>query len=301
MPFVIHSKLLFSSYSAVTIPSKRHLAGLPPIRYNKGNVVVLNNPSVFTFGVHVTRANDQPVINAARIYLPAIAYNLTTSPNVGFLVEDLTTKPSEGPLVTDIDGDISGIAVVHAPNSSVGLWQYQVPNTSSWLDLILVNEEYSEADVGLLEVVLLSPQVKLRFRMHRDDILWSNLEALDSAKIVFLAWDLSDRYAPGLHNITRPSNRTSAYSERAVAAVERRIGCDGRTGSEGKTDRCGVCGGDGKSCLGCDGVLNSGAVFGKFQYCFVVHYILFTGCGTHCSRLLATRNRVVHFYACSSS
>jgi hypothetical protein len=54
-----------------------------------------------------------------------------------------------------------------------------------------------------------------------------------------------------------------------VTAIVQRFGCDGRPGSKGKNDRCGVCGGDGQSCLGCDQVLNSGAVFGKFGCLFV--------------------------------
>ena len=37
-----------------------------------------------------------------------------------------------------------------------------------------------------------------------------------------------------------------------------RMGCDQIEGSLARLDACDVCGGDGKTCIGCDGVKNSG-------------------------------------------
>lgn len=223
---------------------------------------------MFTFDVHVTPVNDQPIVTDFRIFLPPIAYNLSTNPNVGSLVKDLTTKPSSSqgqasPLTTDVDKDVLGIAVVQAPNSSLGSWYYQAPGSQTWLQIIVDNEDYTDSLNGQVEVFILNSDHKIRFQVHKEDILWTNVEALGLAKIVFLVWDGSDRRAVGRYNITRPSYASSAYSKRSAMAIVQRIGCDGRTGSEGKRDRCGICGGDGMSCLGCDGVLNSGATIGK--------------------------------------
>ena len=37
-----------------------------------------------------------------------------------------------------------------------------------------------------------------------------------------------------------------------------RRGCNNKPGSKTVYDTCGVCGGDGTNCIGCDGIKNSG-------------------------------------------
>ena len=48
--------------------------------------------------------------------------------------------------------------------------------------------------------------------------------------------------------------------------MQLRKGCDGRPGFVLKFDACGICGGDGKRCRGCDGGINSGAKIGKIDF-----------------------------------
>ena len=53
---------------------------------------------------------------------------------------------------------------------------------------------------------------------------------------------------------------SKAYTPSLFATVLRK-GCNGKVGSVAKEDICGICGGHGKKCLGCDGVINSGKLF----------------------------------------
>jgi hypothetical protein len=212
---------------------------------------------VYTFKVRVTPRNDQPKVETPRIFLPAIAYNLTTSPNSGKTVKYLLTEA----VATDIDDDKLGIAIVEALNTNIGSWQYKSPS-GIWTQVI-VNQEYTDARGGMISAFVLNSSYTLKFQMHNESILWNNLEASQNAKIVFLPWDGSDGATIGWRNVSRPSEDTSAYGKKSVTVIAQRRGCDGRAGSKGRVDLCGVCGGNGKSCEGCDKVLNSGAIYGK--------------------------------------
>lgn len=51
--------------------------------------------------------------------------------------------------------------------------------------------------------------------------------------------------------------KSNSYSE-PILGLQLRRGCDGRTGSLARVDACGICGGDGTKCFGCDGQKDSG-------------------------------------------
>ena len=229
--------------------------------------VVLYNPREYIFNVHVTPINDQPVTENAQIYFPAIPYNITTTPSSGKLVKDLLTEAG----ASDVDKDMLGIAIVQALNTTIGSWYYKSPS-GSWTQIIIDNREYSDGLHGDIPAMVLNSSYSLKFKMHNNGILWSNLDASTKSKIVFLSWDGSDGHTIGWRNITRPSDGISPYSRKGVTAIVRRKGCDGREGSKGRTDRCGRCGGDGSSCVGCDGGLNSKAVIGKLFF-FLGYFI----------------------------
>ena len=248
----------------MTLPQEKPRSGLPRSLDVKGSLVFLNNPIVYTFNVSVTPTNDQPEVETPRIFLPAIAYNVTNLPNAGKLVKDLLIQAR----ASDIDEDKLGIAIVQALNTSIGSWYYKSPS-GVWTQVIVDNAEYSDGLRGNVSAMILNSSYLLKFQMHDDDIFWNNVEASQQAKIVFLPWDGSDNATIGLRSVVpRPSKDTAAYGRTSVTAIVQRFGCDGRPGSKGKNDRCGVCGGDGQSCLGCDQVLNSGAVLGKFGCLF---------------------------------
>ena len=261
----------------MTLPNE-----LRPSRFltSEHSLTVLYNPHTYTFSVHVTPINDQPVTGTPRFNFPAIAYDITTTPISGKLVKDFLTEAK----ATDIDGDELGIAIVQALNTSIGSWYYKSP-WGIWTQIIIDNPSYSDSLRGNISVMVLNSSYYLKFQMHNNDTLWSNVEASAKAKIVCLSWDGSDDRTIGWRNIKRPSEAISAYSKRSVTAIVQRKGCDGRAGSKGRIDRCGICGGDDTSCMGCDGVLNSGAVIGKLLA--VIHLFVIYG--------VASLNIKLHF------
>lgn len=59
----------------------------------------------------------------------------------------------------------------------------------------------------------------------------------------------------------------SVSCEQPVAVGACETDCDGNTGGSAVTDECGVCGGDGSTCLDCNGVPNGGAVEDQCGIC----------------------------------
>ena len=75
----------------------------------------------------------------------------------------------------------------------------------------------------------------------------------------FHAWDGSDKLEEGLHDLNKDS---TALSETPAMGYILRIGCDNRVGSMKEFDICGLCGGDGKGCVDCEGKTNGTAFKG---------------------------------------
>ena len=61
----------------------------------------------------------------------------------------------------------------------------------------------------------------------------------------------------GYHSQKNVSFQSNAYS-RTIYGMQLRKGCDQVAGSGEKMDRCGICGGNGKRCVKCDGQAESG-------------------------------------------
>lgn len=56
---------------------------------------------------------------------------------------------------------------------------------------------------------------------------------------------------------------SNSYSS-PILGVQLRLGCDGQPGSLARIDLCGICGGDGRKCFGCDGVKDSGNLIARY-------------------------------------
>ena len=98
-------------------------------------------------------------------------------------------------------------------------------------------------------------------------MFWNRLDANKHASFKFVAWDINAYdVGCGFHNINASKAARKNYFSvyRSAARVSQlRIGCDHKEGTVAVVDACGKCGGDNSSCLGCDGVLNSGATLSK--------------------------------------
>lgn len=227
-------------------------------RYLSGSLVILNNPRIYTFNVDVHATNEPPTIENPLVELPPISFNLSSTSNTGIMIKDLLHDAR----ASDIDNVFLGIAIVKALNTSVGLWEYRSP-FGVWTPVIVNNTDYSDHKEKTFPVMLLNSSYWLKFQIHSNDILWSKSEARTLARIIFLPWDGSDNSKIGKGFVTRPSNKISAYGRQSVSVTAVRKGCDNIVGSKSRYDRCGVCGGNGMSCVACDGVVFSNATIGK--------------------------------------
>ncbi|XP_032231194.2 uncharacterized protein LOC5506859 isoform X1 [Nematostella vectensis] len=255
--------------------------GLAPTVPLHAPVVIGTAPSekivMFTntiaFRVTVNPVNDAPILTSYRAYLPPIGYNLTTTPNNGFTVNEVTTRipipygtelpafaARPDPLITDVDGYTAGIGIAYAPNTSLGRYEYRLSNSDPWTPVPIDNTLENGKLNGTARVLLLKPEASVRFQMHSDDFLWSNVEASEKAQVLFVAWDQTDNKTSGVHNFTFPPSESSSISKKFVMAFATRNGCDGKPGSRGRVDACGRCGGDGVWCRGCDNIPFSGAI-----------------------------------------
>ncbi|CAL4091012.1 unnamed protein product [Meganyctiphanes norvegica] len=116
--------------------------------------------------------------------------------------------------------------------------------------------------------LLLPPSAKVRFEPKDSSVTWGKVEAITHTKLLFLAWDTSD--APN-NEISRKNislstckqcGRNGSMSLLPAVMISEWSDCGGRLvegGSPRKLDQCGVCGGDGSSCLDCANVVNGSA------------------------------------------
>ncbi|KAK3742747.1 hypothetical protein QZH41_018953, partial [Actinostola sp. cb2023] len=273
-------ELLVTAYTLGEKVEGKQLAPSPhkPVYIDtpKGHRVFVYSDYQLTLDCRVVSVNDAPDVTSYNTYLPPIGYNLSLTPNNGFLVGDITTrKPypygetlpplsNIQPLIKDIDGDITGLGVVYAQQSSIGSYYYKLDVSSPWQQIDLNNTLVNGKLVGEGQVLLLKPTAQLKFEPTNSTTLWSNIEASAKARILFAAWDQSDNKTSGVHEFQFPVSRNASISERLVSAFVSRKGCDGKPGSRGRVDSCGRCGGDGTWCRGCDGVVDSGAII---DYC----------------------------------
>jgi len=117
----------------------------------------------------VKRVNDAPVLTSYVAYFPPIAFNLTATPNNGFQIKEITeripypygqTPPkfSNIPkLISDVEGDIPGIGIAFAKNSSVGAYYYRNDSKSAWKMVNLANTLVNGKLVNTSDVLLLEP------------------------------------------------------------------------------------------------------------------------------------------------
>lgn len=62
----------------------------------------------------------------------------------------------------------------------------------------------------------------------------------------------------GVRNLTLSHLIASTAYTQPILGIILRRGCNNKPGSKAVYDTCGVCGGDGTDCIGCDGIKNSG-------------------------------------------
>ena len=152
----------------------------------------------------------------------------------------------------------AGLAIVFGQSSAYGKWEYSCNGT--FLE-VFVNNTLPFGDNGTLNTILLKPTDRIRFNLTGNQY-WNLLKGSDLVKFEFMAWDQSDNQSCGYETFNTTVAMPSSLSKKSGVVTQLRKGCDGIAGTVAAVDECGVCGGDNTTCLGCDGVLNSGAVIG---------------------------------------
>jgi len=223
-----------------------------------------------TVKITINATNDRPVVSISVLDIPALPYNFTGFVNSGFTVANLLKKTIRGvetSAFTDKDGDTVGVAVVSAPITSYGTWEYKC-GSSAWQPLN-VNYTPPLVNVSTLDMVLLQPNDSIRFILANESSYWTTITAIQNqVALQVLAWDQTDGQSCGTYQHSQPNPWPLSFSSKKNFAegIQLRKGCDGRPGYVLKFDVCGVCGGN-ADCLGCDGVPNSGAIIDSCNNC----------------------------------
>ena len=152
-----------------------------------------------------------------------------------------------------------GVAIVGGSISVYGQWEYYC--NGSWTVVNITNPS-PLGKSSTIQLILLRPIDRIRFTQNGDKF-WNRITASEVVNFKFLAWDQSDSLSCGFHVLNASKTLPSSLSRTPSTCIQLRKGCDGRAGTVAVLDSCGVCGGDNSTCLGCDGVLNSGAILGK--------------------------------------
>ena len=149
-------------------------------------------PLSFKLRVQVHSVNDQPKAFMKRIQFPPIAFNTTSHPNNGFRISVLQKYAS------DFETSNLGITVFDALSSKLGKWQYKLQN-DTWKDLKQRKMVEHGSSYGEIEIVHLSAEDDIRFKLNNDASHWSLAEAMREVRLHFMFWDMSDNKTTGMH------------------------------------------------------------------------------------------------------
>ena len=176
---------------------KRNYNGNFSINFQVFNSFLLssnNNINLFSLAIQVTPVNDPPSFTTWTPNFPAIGYNLTDEPNVGFTVEEFLQANGVYDLETGSD---IGIAVYSTPHSTaIGYWKYYLNET--WVNLTVVNKIdmfnlYSKGDNenSTVNVHLFESKQRLKFELN-SDTHWNYITAVKDSSLGFSYWDKFD-------------------------------------------------------------------------------------------------------------
>ncbi len=164
-------------------------------------------------------------------------------------------------------------------NSSYGHYEYRLDGDVNWKILLVTSNSrpYGQSGQTHLNLIFLDQKDWIRFVAYSNTTGWTERDAILLTSIYAFAWNPADNRGSGMQPVNLPSNVTQLCARfpkticcRLMRLETRRkqaiSGCDQKPGSTRVFDACGVCGGKNDTCRGCDGVPNSGAIWGMFLY-----------------------------------
>ena len=164
----------------------------------------------------------------------------------------------------DVDpGTELGLAITHAPDTVLGLWQHRHPGSTLWHEV--------PRNCSVHAAFILRGDMFLRFSPY-SEARWANPSTETSIQVK--AHDHSTVDSPTQRWLDVSGNAESSSHSALTATVYVHRGesddgaaiCAPCAGDE-SVDACGVCGGDGVSCSGCDGIPFSGLEFDDCAVC----------------------------------
>ena len=116
-----------------------------------------------------------------------------------------------------------------------------------------------------VKALLLSPNWLLRFHPLDKSKTWTTFEAMEQTRLVFTAWDgeagAGERLEVSLPWCCQCGSDRSLARDISVFYIDKEDCTGGPIITQAKkTDECGVCGGDGSSCLDCNKIINGPGV-----------------------------------------
>ena len=132
-------------------------------------------------------------------------------------------------------------------------------------DTLLSAEDREDLSFNV-RALLLSPNWLLRFQPQDKSKTWTTFEAMDQTRLVFTAWDGVEAEAGQRLNVSLPwccqcGGAGSLARDLSVFYIDKEDCTGGPVITQAKErDQCGVCGGDGTSCLDCSEVVNGPGV-----------------------------------------
>ncbi|XP_078607580.1 uncharacterized protein LOC144879732 isoform X1 [Branchiostoma floridae x Branchiostoma japonicum] len=226
----------------------------------------------FTFEVIDNGVNDPPVFKARKEFVvPAVPYDLSGWD--GYTVSDVMRH-----FVDDEEQDNIGAAVVlnELRLSNIGVWSVSLSGDPARFEQLRPpSRNTREVTQGVEQLKLFGPDARLKFDPIERDSHWSFIEARRKTGLTIRAWD-GTAFQGGQvisYDPTCPFSEdcggSNSISKEKVTVVIDREGCDGRSGSGVTTDSCGVCNGDGTSCIDvdCNGDNGGSAVKNNCSHC----------------------------------
>ena len=140
-----------------------------------------------------------------------------------------------------------------------------------------------------VSIILLNASHLIRFNPKDSQKSWSTFEAMAETRMMFTAWDGTQGTAGERLSINVPfccqcDGASSLARDLTLFYIEKEDCGGGPVITEAKSrDQCGVCGGDGTSCLDCNNTINGGyyLIFESIQFkyyfcscCFGMWYLL---------------------------
>jgi len=211
--------------------------------------VVARSAKATKFLIKVNSVPDRAEMKKPIFNLPHLSKNFNLTTTNGTLASVITAAAASHP---DSTGDM-GVAIIAQGTTDKGVWEAECNGAWRAINKTGGNTYLVKADA------------RIRFRLTGDNY-WTRSLGARSIFLAFKTWDMTDNSTCGVQTVNMSAS--TAFSEKRGQITQLRYGCHGPGTDGGADDACGVCGGDGSTCTGCDNVaVKDKAQRAKYDMC----------------------------------